>query len=48
MYVGWLPVKRRGCNEGSFLDIAVGPNLIRGGDPMQWYALFSLYVCMYV
>ena len=42
MYVGWLPVKRRDCNEGSSLDIAVGPDLIRGGYPMQWYVL-----CMY-
>jgi hypothetical protein len=48
MYVGWLPVKGRGCNEGSSLDIAVGPDLIRGGYPMQWFILFFLYVCMYV
>ena len=48
MYVGWLPVKRRSCNERSSLDIAVGPDLIRGGYPMQWYVLFFLYVCMYV
>ncbi len=29
-------------------DIAVGPDLIRGGYPMQWYVLFFLYVCMMV
>ena len=30
------------------MDIAVGPDLIRGGYPMQWYALFCMYVCMNV
>ena len=28
------------------MDIAVGPDLIRGGYPMLWYVLFFLYVCM--
>ena len=49
MYVGWwLPVKRSDWNEGSSLDIAVSPDLIRGGSSMQWYVLFFLYVCLYV
>ena len=46
MYVGWLPVKRMGCNEGSSLDIAVGPDLIRGGYPIM--VCIVPFVCMYV
>ena len=30
------------------MDIAVGPDLIRGGYPMQKFVLFFLNVCMYV
>ncbi len=47
MYVGRLPVKRRDWNEGSSLDIAVGPDLIRDWPP---YAMvcFVLFVCIYV
>jgi hypothetical protein len=47
MYVGWLPVKRRGCNEGSSLDIAVGPDLIRDWLPYTMVRIV-LFVCMYV
>ncbi len=30
------------------MDIAVGSELIRGGNPLQWYVLFFLSFCMYV
>ncbi len=33
---------------GIFFDIAVGPDLIRGGYSMQWLVWFFAYVCMYV
>ena len=48
MYVGWLPAQRSDWNEESSLDIAVGPDLIRGGYSMQWYVWLFLYVNMYV
>ncbi len=40
------PAKDVARSGGIFFDIAVYPDLIRGGYSMQWYELFFVYVCM--
>jgi hypothetical protein len=42
------PAKDVAGSGGIFFDIAVGPDLIRGGYSMKWYAWFFAYVSMYV
>ena len=42
------PAKDVASSGGIFFDIAVYPDLIRGGYSMQWYVWFFAYVCMYV
>ena len=41
------PAKDVAGSGGIFFDIAVGPDLIRGGYSMQRYVWFFAYVCMY-
>ena len=42
------PAKDVASSGGIFFDIAVGPDLIRGGYSMKWYVWFFVYVCMHV
>ena len=42
------PAKNVASSGGIFFDIAVDPDLIRGGYSMQWYVRFFVCVCMYV
>ena len=42
------PAKDVASSGGIFFDIAVDPDLIRGGYSMQRYEWFFVHVCMYV